>query len=125
MKAASSRLRNDVAATRLADKLQLVAVDRHFIKYSSEEPQVMDSKLDVKGITASQSFIEVLWKEDSQLSYKRTTMRNALRQVLDKKWRSWNLKEKHHENWLATAEYRTMNMMRHVNQALRTPTITN
>ena len=85
----------------------------------------MDSKLDVKGINASKSFIEVLWREDNQLGYKRTTMRHTLRLVLDKKWKSWGLKEKHHESWLKTAEYRAMNMMRHVNQALRTPTITN
>ena len=120
----SSCNRNDVAAAGIASKLLKVAQDRHFIKYSSEEPQVMESKLDVKGIAASKKFIQVLWEQDNQLNYKRTIVRAALRNVLDKKWRQWNLKEKHNESLLKHAERRAMNMLRHVSQALRTPTIT-
>jgi hypothetical protein len=115
----ASRARSDIGCEDLADALDSFAQNsgKTLLVYDNSK-KVTEAKCDLKLIAKSHDLLSVLHKASSgKLSFKRTVVEGALRQIVRKHGQHWKLDEEHFEDWVSTHTCRVMNICRVVSQA--------
>ena len=86
-----------------------MATGKSFVRFD-ESKKVTEAKLDTTKVTASHPVLEVLHDLQDNISFPRSTMKEAVGTVFDNNYKSWNLKEEDKDSWVEVLACRLMNL---------------
>lgn len=113
----SSRSRWEGKAEDLAALLAPLAPTHSFLKYGEAET-VKEAAMQVKSIVEQATLLRTLYAEQANLSFQRSTVKEAMVALRTLKVAEWTLSPSHYEDWETTMVKRFMNLCHCAAQAI-------
>ena len=113
----SSRSRWEGKAEDLAALLAPLAPTHSFLKYGEAET-VKEAAMQVKSIVEQATLLRTLYAEQANLSFQRSTVKEAMVALRTLKVAEWTLSPSHYEDWETTMVKRFMNFCHCAAQAI-------